>query len=491
MCMNLVVRRVEDSRQSRTAYLVGCVRSGEAVIFDPPRDIDQCMEVAAREGLRIAAVAETQSHGDVLSGARELAERTGAFVLVSGAGGAACTPRWVSRYAHRLLRDGDTHDIGSVRVGAMHAPGFSAEQLIFLVYGQSDGVTVPMGAITGNFLSPEYQCRGEHSSNSAAANRAARELAQVYRDSLARFLALPEWLQVWPMHPVRTAALPGATMPQTTVGCEKRYGRVGPLLDDVNALTVALADSRRESVNAPARIRATNLEGVSVLVRMPEPIALASLTERTDLIDPEISTVVDTRAWRVFRSGHLRGAIHAPLGRNFAATVASFIEPDERVVLVCDPAQTDDLVRECVRVGIDRVEAVIAPALLHPHRGHLLVERELTASGTAQSIASGEARAIDVRDGVECARGMIAGALRIPSSRLRQRGEELRGQRVVVYCATGAQSATAVSVLRRMGVDAVNLAGGFEGWKRAGQAVVAPGGFEVDPACQLGLAPAH
>lgn len=489
--MSLVVRRVEDSRQSRAAYIVGCARSGEAVIFDPPRDIDQCMDVAARDGLRIAAVAETQSHCDMLSGARELAERVGAFVLVSGAGGSACTPRWVSRYAHRLLRDGDTHDVGSVRIGAMHSPGLSSEQMIYLVYAHIEGLPVPVGAIAGSFLNTDYQCRTEHSSNSSTANRAARDAAQLYRDSLARFMALPDWLLVWPMHPVRTGAPNGATMPQTTVGFERQHGRVGPLLDDVNALTLALADSRRESVNAPSRIRATNLEGVPVLVRMPEPVVLAGLTDRTDLIDPEISTVVDTRAWRVFRSGHLRGAIHAPLGRNFAATVASFIEPDERVVLVCDPSQTDDLVRECVRVGIDRVEAVVPPALLHLHREHLQVEREMSAAGAAQAVASGEACAIDVRDGVDCARGMIAGALRIPSSRLRERGEEFRGQRVVVYCATGVQSASAVSVLRRMGVDAVNLTGGFEGWKRAGQAVVAPGGFEVDPACQLGLAPAH
>ncbi|MBL9140306.1 MAG: rhodanese-like domain-containing protein, partial [Phycisphaerae bacterium] len=100
------------------------------------------------------------------------------------------------------------------------------------------------------------------------------------------------------------------------------------------------------------------------------------------------------------------------------------------------------------------------------------------------------AKVIDVRDGVECARGMIAGALRVPLCRLVQRASELRGHRVIAYCAHGAQSATAVSVLRRLGVDAVNLAGGFEGWKRAGKTVVAPGGFDADPACHLGLAPA-
>lgn len=489
--MTLVVRRVDDARQARAAWVIGCIRSGEAVVFDAPRDVDQCIEVAARDGLRIAAVAETRIHGSFLSGTRELAERTGALVLVSGAGGPAVTPRWVNRYGHRLLRDGDTHDVGGVRIGALHVPGLSPEQLVYLVFDQSVEGGVPMGAIVGDFLSPECQRQGEHASNSDAAMRAAREVAQIYSNSLRRLLALPEWMQVWPMRPVRTCSLPGAFMPQTTIGCESRFGRLGTIVDDVQALALAITEPTREGLRDCPRIRATNIEGVPTLARMPSPRVLVSLTERTDLLDPAITTIVDTRAWTVFRSGHLRGALHAPLGRGFAATVAAMVEPDERVVLVCDPASMAELSRECVRVGVDRIEAIIPPALLHQHRAHLMTAPEVGASAAALALAAGEdAMIVDVRDGAECARGMIEGATRVPPPRLAKCSEDMRHRRVIVYCALGSQSATAASYLRRLGIDAVNLAGGFEGWKRAGLPVAVPGGFDANPACHLGLVPA-
>lgn len=489
--MTLVIRRADDSRQTRTAYVVGCLRSGEAIVFDPPRDVDQCIELAARDGLRIAAVAETRVHGDFLSGARELAERTGALVMVSAAGGAAWTPHWVSRYAHRLLRDGDTHDVGGIRVGTMHLPGFSAEQVAYLVFDHLSGSTQPLGVISGDFLSPDFQHGSEHSSNSQAAARALREIAAIYGASLERFLALPEWVQVWPLRPVRTGSLPGAFMPQTTIGCERRFGRWGTLADDRAALALALSEPAREALFEAPRVRMTNLEGVSTLARMPSPLVLQTLDERPDLLDPDSTVVVDTRAWTVFRSGHLPGAIHAPIGRAFMATVGTLVEPDERVVLVCDPVHAPDLVRECVRVGVDRVEAVVAPALLHRHRRQLRTAPEMGAAAAITALAADATITLDVRSGPECARGMIAGAIRVPMARLRSRACEFRGHRAIVYCAVGQQSATAVSLLRRSGVDAVNLTGGFEGWKRAGCPVVAPGGFDADPACHLGLAPAR
>jgi hydroxyacylglutathione hydrolase len=488
--MSLVVRRIEDARQLRTAYLVGCARSGEAVIFDPPRDADRCIEVAAREGLRIAAVAETHVHADFLSGARELSERTGAVALVSAAGGAAWTPRWVNRYAHRLIRHDDTHDIGGVRLQAMHVPGASPEQLIYLVYDHSAGAEEPVGAVVGDFLSLEGLMRNEHASGSPVAIAAERRAVHLWQESIERFLTLSDLVQVWPLRPVRRAVANSGGLPQSTVGYERRYGFLAQIMNDTPAFASAVTEGCRESDGCCARIRATNLEGVSLLARMPNPYILTSLDERPELLDASICTVIDTRAWTVFRSGHLSGAIHAPQGKYLATTVGAFVEPDERVVLVCDPNHAQELVRECVRVGIDRVEAVLPPALLHKQRQRLQSAPEVGVEGAVLALTTGEVHVIDVRDGTECARGMIAGALRVPPSRLVQRAPDFAGAKVIVHCSLGSQSATAASVLRRHGVDAVNLAGGYEAWRRADLPVVVPGGFDADPACSLGLAPA-
>jgi glyoxylase-like metal-dependent hydrolase (beta-lactamase superfamily II) len=71
-------RQIYDSRLAQAAYLIGCQRTGEAIVVDPERDIDRYVDLARQNGLRIVAVAETHIHADYLSGAREIAEALGA-----------------------------------------------------------------------------------------------------------------------------------------------------------------------------------------------------------------------------------------------------------------------------------------------------------------------------------------------------------------------------------------------------------------------------
>jgi hydroxyacylglutathione hydrolase len=69
----MYLRQIPDAHLAQYSYLIGCQRSGEAVVVDPERDIDRYEELAKAEGLRITAVAETHIHADFVSGARELA----------------------------------------------------------------------------------------------------------------------------------------------------------------------------------------------------------------------------------------------------------------------------------------------------------------------------------------------------------------------------------------------------------------------------------
>ena len=69
----MLLRQIFDPLLRNTLYPVGCQRSGEALINDPERDIDRYRELAAENGLRITAVAETHIHADFVSGGREFA----------------------------------------------------------------------------------------------------------------------------------------------------------------------------------------------------------------------------------------------------------------------------------------------------------------------------------------------------------------------------------------------------------------------------------
>src|SRR5580698_3575446 len=80
---------------------------------------------------------------------------------------------------------------------------------------------------------------------------------------------------------------------------------------------------------------------------------------------------------------------------------------------------------------------------------------------------------IDCREADEHAAGAIAGAIWIPRGFLESKIEKLAPDRaapIVVYCAGGNRSLFAQRTLAELGYTNVrSLAGGFGGWKRAGQ----------------------
>ncbi len=68
----------EETGLSQMSYAVGCQQSNELAIIDPRRDIDFYLDFAEEEGYVIRHVMDTHIHADYVSGARELAEVTGA-----------------------------------------------------------------------------------------------------------------------------------------------------------------------------------------------------------------------------------------------------------------------------------------------------------------------------------------------------------------------------------------------------------------------------
>src|SRR5690242_19475317 len=99
-------QRFYDTGLAQASYIIGCQRTGEAVVVDPNRDVERYVLAAAKEGLRVTHVTETHIHADFVSGARELAARTGAQLLLSDEGGPAWRYAYAAESGARLLRDG-------------------------------------------------------------------------------------------------------------------------------------------------------------------------------------------------------------------------------------------------------------------------------------------------------------------------------------------------------------------------------------------------
>ena len=98
--------------------------------------------------------------------------------------------------------------------------------------------------------------------------------------------------------------------------------------------------------------------------------------------------------------------------------------------------------------------------------------REVDANEASGLLGHG-AVAVDVREQDEVDQGVVPGSVHIPRGFLEMRVEDAvpdRSRTVVVYCAGGVRSAFAAKALTDLGYsDVVSLAGGFNGWKGAGQ----------------------
>ena len=130
----MLFRQIFDERLAQYAYLIGCQRTGDALLIDPERDIDRYFEIAEEEELRIVAVTETHIHAAFLSGAREFAER-GVPAYLSAEGGPDWSYAWPEKgsYDIRYLKDGDVFSVGNIDVRTVHTPGHTPEHICFLV----------------------------------------------------------------------------------------------------------------------------------------------------------------------------------------------------------------------------------------------------------------------------------------------------------------------------------------------------------------------
>lgn len=93
--------------------------------------------------------------------------------------------------------------------------------------------------------------------------------------------------------------------------------------------------------------------------------------------------------------------------------------------------------------------------------------RNIDAAEVATAISQGNVRIIDVRTAGEFQMGHLAGAENVPIDQLAaSMGSWDKSQTLLVYCATGSRSATAVQTLQGAGfTDILHLAAGIVSWQ--------------------------
>src|SRR6266545_3695051 len=291
---------------AHASYLIGS--EGEAAVVDPQRDVDQYLEEAAAQNLKIKYVIETHLHADFVSGHRELAERTGAEIVFGAQAGAA--------FPHRAVCDGDEIRIGKVVLRIMDLE----------VSNQPQKVLTGDTLFVGDVGRPDL---------AGGKGFTPRMMAAMMYDTLHdKILKLADEIEVLPAH--GAGSMCGRNMSQetfSTIGAQRKSNyALQPMAKDefVRMMTIDLPE-------APAyfpKDAEINRTGAAALIDISR---LAALGPRdVAKLGAEGHLILDVRTAAEFGAGHLPGAINIGLSGQFAIWAGTLIPMATPIVIVAE-----------------------------------------------------------------------------------------------------------------------------------------------------------
>lgn len=454
----MLLKRFFDERLAHASYLVGCQASGEAMIIDPARDVERYLRAAVEEGLSLVAVTETHIHADYLSGARELAMRSGASLRLSAEGG----EEWRYLFPHEELKHGQTFRLGKLKFEVLHTPGHTPEH-ISLLLTDSPATHHPMGLFTGDFLFVGDVGRPDLLETAVGQAGTKEKAARQLYASLQMLRNYPDHLQIWPAHGAGSACGKGlGAVPSSTLGYEKLANWALAVPSEEKFVEKVL-DGQPEPPAYFAQMKRLNRSGPPLLGERRLP-SLLSARKLGELLQTG-AWVIDTRPSSVYATRMKVKTLNLPLNRGFTNWAGSLLPYDQDLYLITD--RLEEAQDALSSIGLDRVVGYFSPESVEARATDTQVRLQVPEAHSRKD----RFRIVDVRSLREWKEGHIPGALNIPLGRLTEEQEQLRDldRPILVHCESGVRSAIAASLLRRLGFDRVNdMAGGFAAWKKAG-----------------------
>ncbi|HEV2827167.1 MAG TPA: MBL fold metallo-hydrolase, partial [Pyrinomonadaceae bacterium] len=440
---------------------------GEAVVVDPQRDVDQYLEEAAAQRLKIKYIIETHLHADFVSGHRELAARTGAEIVFGAQAGA--------EFPHRAVREGDEIKIGKVVLRIIDTPGHTPESISVLVI-DTEVSNEPQKILTGDTLFVGDVGRPDLAGGKGYTP--PMMAAMMYDTLHDKLLKLANEVEVFPAH--GAGSMCGRNMSaetSSTIGEQRKSNyALQPMSKDefVRMMTIDLPE-------APAyfpRDAEINRTGAPSLAELSPPAALTP--EAVKKLVAEGSLILDVRSAAEFGAGHVPGSINIGLAGQFAIWAGTLIAIGTPMVIVSDSEDKAwEAVTRLARVGHETVAGYLAGGLAAWSDAGFEVASipQITVSDLNEKmIAENGLQVIDVRRPPEYDSGHVPQAITAPLQSLQKTFATLPvdpARPTAVICAGGYRSSAATSILQQHGfANLFNVTGGTSAWIAGGHRTV-------------------
>jgi len=314
------------------SYLIGCDDSCAALIVDP--HLDQCdryLALVAERGMRVHYIAETHTHADHFSAARELGKALNARIVTHRTSPAP--------FANVRVDDGESLLVGKLRMRVLHTPGHTADSMCFAFEDRVlTGDTLLIGG-TGRTDLP------------------TGDPDQLFDSLFGKLLHVGDHMRVYPAHDYKERS-------STTIGAERT---ANPRLQkterkDFVALMRGLDLKMPDHLTEALRTNCSGGKTVAQLIaEASREVSFMGMSEVAARIErgAQDLVVLDVREKDAFERGHLPGAKHLPRGQLELRVDKELPDPNARILVYCQLGRISTLAAATLRtMGFQRAVAM-------------------------------------------------------------------------------------------------------------------------------------
>lgn len=424
------IEQFEDKGLAHFSYII--MSEGRIAVIDPARNPHPYYEYANLHDACIVAIIETHPHADFISSHQEIAHTKEAKIYTSKLTGAT--------YHHRPFDEGDTIQIGEITLQAINTPGHSPDSISVLA---KDEEGRPVALFSGDTLFVGDVGRPDLRESAGNSTNKREELArQMYHSTRDKLMPLPDEVFVYPAH--GAGSLCGKSMSDaksSSIGAEKRQNPALQPMTEEAFVDYLLADQPFVPKYFAYAVD-LNKHGAPIY---KQSISQAPLLPANATLDKN-TLVIDARPEKVFKNGHLPGAINLQDGLKFETWLGSVIGPQEKFYLI---AETEEALRTVIaktaKIGYERN---IKGALANPINQ---TEKSVLPDIEAFKANPGQFTIVDIRNRSEVKESkLFRASINVPLPELRERITEIPTDKpIMVHCAGGYRSAAGSSIIAR------------------------------------------
>jgi rhodanese-related sulfurtransferase/glyoxylase-like metal-dependent hydrolase (beta-lactamase superfamily II) len=452
---------------AHASYLIGDSSTSTAVVVDPQRDIDAYVADASSLGLEIRHVFLTHFHADFLAGHLELRDRTGAAIHLGA--------KAKAEFAFTPMADGNSLDLGHVRLTVLETPGHTFESISILVFDLEVDQRQPRAILTGDTLFVGDVGRPDLR---ASLGWSAADLGRLLYTSVhTKLLPLPDATLIYPAH--GAGSLCGKQLSKetvSTIGEQRKHNYALQPMSEAEFIELVTADQP----DAPSYFTYD-----AVLNTRERPTLSHMLEHQLKPIDVDVllslqsvgAQVLDVRDSVEYARAHLKGSFNIGLGGSYATWAGTILDREKPIVIVAEPGRQEEAAMRLGRIGFDSVVGYLRDGIsaLETRTDLMTGTTRVTPEEASAALAtSTPPLVLDIRAPKEWQKSHIESSVNIPLNHLTERIDEVPKDRpVLVHCAGGYRSSIAAGLLQQHGrVQLTELTGGITAWEAAGLPVV-------------------